>query len=301
MAEFDTADATAEELATGSLAFWTEWLKGAVSAYFSRTSIENRLEAFSPLAVHPESLSPAGDITLQLEKIGRNAVRVAPKAVTEVLRTWSLGRDGLEGASLLLELGIHIGSLSLFAPFGNLLDQAAQMSAKAQREIAFLVAEAAGQNRLRRTEIAGLLPRLGRLEAVPPTVIADVIVGFTSGSAEHLHTLPSELLEIFPDLEDSSFGGDMLSAVARKLQFRFQELDLRMALSAHQKDGPEAATLRHRLRGAVFPMESYGDETDFQIDDQTREEFAGRTGIVVVEILPPEDEEGKGQLGDRAK
>lgn len=278
MTEFDVSDPTIDDLATGPLDFWTEWLKGAVLAYYGPTTAANRLEAFSPLVVDPQSQSPAGDIADQLRRIGRNAVRVAPKAVSEVLFTWLLGRDKLEGALLLLELGIQLGSLNLYPGFVALLDQAALTSAEARQEISFLTAEAAAHRSLKTSEITGLIQRLGRLDDIPPTTIADLAIAYTGGNPERLELLPGVICEILPHLAESAFGGHLGTAIGRKAQFEFQEMDLHIALGVKSGEDPDVAMFRKTICQAALPGASSPEDED-DIDEETEREIFERTGI----------------------
>jgi hypothetical protein len=283
MSATDQSEYSIEDLASGSLEVWTEWLRGATLAFYGPTSIEDRITAFAPLTVHPTSDGPAGDIARQLRQIGRNAVKVAPKAATEVLRSWSLGGDRPEGATLLIELAIQLGSLNLYPALVRMLDQAVLLSPEPQQELAFLVGAAANQYRFKRTEIAGLLQRISRIEAVTPAIIADLAVAFTVGNPENLERLPDDLLDILPNLADSSKGGDVASAIGRRLQSVFQDIELRMAFSARPREPLDVVLLRRALYSAVFPMEQNADGDDFlDPDAATIREFEQRTGLSIL-------------------
>lgn len=286
MQAYDPGALSIETLASAPLDAWTEWLHGAVLAFFAPAPPEHKLGAFAPFIIDPASDGPSGAIADQLRRVGRNALRVAPKATTEVLRGWSLGRDGLEGALLLVELGIQLGSLNLYAAVSRLLDQAIILSKPAQRDLSFLIAQAAAQGRFRRSEVAGLLQRLSRMDSATPTTIAELCVALAEGNPEQLHTLPTNIALILSDLPDSAFGGDVVNALARKLQFHFTELDLSAAFGPHPGEIETAAALRDRIYRAIFPVEFSDAAPDLTIDPQTRREFERRTGIAANPAAP---------------
>ena len=276
---------TKADLAEGDLTLWRDWLQSGVIAFTTGTTSEERRRAFTPFSIDPTSSGPAGALAKEIRLAVRQANSAPSNAAIEVLRRWSPAYEGWEGAAFLIELSTRLGARDLYPALLRLLDRVETLSEAAQHELAFLCTQSADE-RLKRTEVIGLMRKLEDLSLLRPHIVADFAQMLARSEFGGLDEIPATLLLALPSLGEPPHLGNMASAIARRLQQEFPADRLMRALEPHDGDEASAEKLRAELQVILYPKETH---PFFRLPSiKTQQEFEAKTGIAADRKLDAE-------------
>lgn len=236
---------------------WSAWLREETRSWILRNSGDPSRPAFSPLFISRTDSDPGATLASEIRKTCSGRTNKVESAACDVIASWSLEQDGVQGAVLLIRFATRLVAHNLYSAVRTLIRGRPILSLTARELLAAAIvstAEACFTSVQKRT-MATQLEEQNILTPFPAAALAAAI------SVSAPRNAPSVIARYGRTFASQKFEIEGYQHFVAKLLERYPIDVLRRSwLSARKDESVEIVRIRQRLRRALLQFDSLSVE-----------------------------------------